>query len=70
MNVFGIALIVIGVALVCGGLILWLLRQSASRREPPEHDDGLGEMRVIIDALEEADRAAMTNIRPRLDQYR
>jgi hypothetical protein len=39
MNLLGIALIVIGVALVCGGLILW----PRSRTEGDDHGaDGVG----------------------------
>jgi hypothetical protein len=63
----GIGSIVIGVALVCGGLFMWL---RASRADPTGSDD-VGELRTIIDALEEedqAERGAMTNVRPRLDQ--
>jgi hypothetical protein len=62
----GIALIVIGVALVCGGLILW---HRATRTNPADADDG-GDLRALIDALEEADQDAMSNVRPRLDQIR
>jgi hypothetical protein len=66
MTVLGIALIVIGLALVCGGLIVW---HRASRTGPAEPDDA-GELRAIINALEEADQATMANVRPRLDQIR
>jgi hypothetical protein len=48
----GIALIVIGLALVGGGVIFW---RRASRTEPSEPDDA-GELRAMIDALEEEDK--------------
>jgi hypothetical protein len=67
----GIALIVIGVALVCAGLILWPRAPHADPAAPD--DDGLRGMRAIVEALEQEDRAerdAMTNVRPRLDQIR
>jgi len=47
----GIALIVIGVALVCGGLILW----PRTSQTDPAGADGPIEFRAIIDALEEED---------------
>jgi hypothetical protein len=62
----GIALTVIGVALVCAGLILW---HRATRTNPADPDDG-GDLRALLDALEAADQDAMTNVRPRLDQIR
>ena len=67
----GIALIVIGVALVCARLILWPRAPQADPAAPD--DDGLRGMRAIVEALEQEDRAetdAMTNVRPRLDQIR
>ena len=54
MTAIGIVLIVVGVALVCGGLIL---RPEASRPDPAGHDDGLSDMRAIINALEKEDQA-------------
>lgn len=71
MTAIGIALIVIGVALVCAGVVFWHL---ASRTEPADNlvgDDGAGDLRALIDALQEqdqADRGAMSNVRPRLDE--
>jgi len=58
MTAFGIALIVIGVALICGGLILRLLRPGVSRREPV----------VAFKEEDRAQRSAMANVRPRLDE--
>jgi hypothetical protein len=52
MAALGIALIVIGVALVCGGLTLW---PRASRTDPAELDSSV-ELRALIDALEEEDQ--------------
>jgi hypothetical protein len=52
MAALGIALIVTGLALVGGGVISW---HRASRTEPSEPDDA-GELRAMIDALEEEDR--------------
>jgi hypothetical protein len=68
MTSFGIALVVIGATLVCCGLIL---RPGAMRPDATGHDEGLKEMRVIISALEEKDRAesaAIANVHPRLDE--
>jgi hypothetical protein len=71
MTALGIALIVIGVALVCAGFVFWHL---ASRTEPADDrvgSDGPGDLRALIDALQEqdqADRGAMSNVRPRLDE--
>jgi hypothetical protein len=71
MTALGIALIVIGVALVCAGFVFWHL---ASRTEPADDrvgGDGPGDLRALIDALQEqdqADRGAMSNVRPRLDE--
>ena len=48
----GIALIVIGVALVFGGIISW---RRASQPDPSERDDD-GELRAFIDTLPEADQ--------------
>ena len=69
MDALGIALIVVGAALVCTGLIFW---HRAPRTEPADLDGG--ELRALIDALEEEDqktaRGPMANVRPRLDQIR
>jgi hypothetical protein len=71
MTALGTALIVIGVALVCAGFVFWHL---ASRTEPADDrvgGDGPGDLRALIDALQEqdqADRGAMSNVRPRLDE--
>jgi hypothetical protein len=71
MTALGTALIVIGVALVCAGFVFWHL---ASRTEPADDrvgSDGPGDLRALIDALQEqdqADRGAMSNVRPRLDE--
>jgi hypothetical protein len=56
LTAIGIVLIVIGVAHVSGGLILW---HRASRTDSTDPDDA-GELRAIINALEEADRAERT----------
>jgi len=61
----GIALIVIGAALVCGALI----SQRRAQTDPPEPDD-VGELRAFIDSLPETDQAARPKVRPRLDQIR
>jgi len=71
MTALGTALIVIGVALVCAGFVFWHL---ASRTEPADDrvgGGGPGDLRALIDALHEqdqADRGAMSNVRPRLDE--
>jgi hypothetical protein len=69
-NALGIGSLVIGVALVCGGLIMW---PRASETDPAAPDDGLRGMRAVVEALEEEDRAAergaIANVRPRLDSF-
>jgi len=70
MTALGVSLIVVGFALVCGGLIMW---PRASETDPAAPDDGLRGMRAVVEALEEEDRAAergaMANVRPRLDSF-
>jgi hypothetical protein len=71
MTALGVSLIVVGFALVCGGLIMW---PRASETDPAApDDDGLRGMRAIVEAIEEEDRAAergtMANVRPRLDSF-
>jgi hypothetical protein len=69
MTALGASLIVIGIALVCAGLILW---PRAPQADPVAPDDSLSGMRAIVEALEEEDRAerdAMANVRPRLDSF-
>jgi len=67
MDALGIALIVIGLALVCAGLVFW---RWASRTQPADLDgDGPGELRGLIDALDQAESSARS-VRPRLDQIR
>jgi hypothetical protein len=51
MAALGIALMITGVALVGGGVIFW---HRASRTEQSEPDDA-GELRALLDALEEQD---------------
>jgi hypothetical protein len=51
MAALGIALMITGVALVGGGVIFW---HRASRTEQLEPDDA-GELRALLDALEEQD---------------
>ena len=53
MTALGIGSIIIGVALVCAGLIFW--PRGPTRTDPVGHD-GPNEFRPIIDALEEEDR--------------
>ena len=71
MTALGIALIVIGITLICSGLIMW---PRVPQADPAAPDDGLRGMRSVVEALEEEDRAAergtMTNVRPRLDSFK
>jgi hypothetical protein len=59
-NALAIALIVIGVALVCVALI----SRRQPQTEPPEPDDDPGELRTFVDDETEA------NLRPRIDRLR
>jgi len=52
MTTLGISLIVIGVALVCAGLVI---RLRAPRNDPAPLD-GPDEFRTILDALDQEDR--------------
>jgi hypothetical protein len=61
MAALGIALMITGVALVGGGVILW---HRASRAEPSEPDNA-GELRAMIDALEEEDKRIDDGLHPR-----
>jgi len=67
MAALGITLIVLGLAFVCAGLVMW---PRAPQADPAAPDDGLRGMRAVVEALEEEDRAAergtMANVRPRL----
>ena len=61
MAALGIALIVTAFALVGGGVIFW---HRASRTEASEPDDA-GELRAVIDALEEQDKRMGDGPHPR-----
>ena len=58
----GIALLVIGVALVFGGVISW---RRASQPDPSERDDD-SELRAFIDSLPETDQESEGERPPRV----
>ena len=63
----GIALIVIGAALVCAALILRYREQT----EPPDHphDADAGDLREFVDSLQQTDEIT-ANVGPRIDHLR
>jgi hypothetical protein len=71
MTVLGISLIVVGIALVCAGLIFWVWPRPL--RAGPADPDSPHEFRAIIDALDEEDRrspdagSAEPSVKPSID---
>ena len=57
MTALGTALIVIGVALVCAGFVFWHLASPTEPADDRVGSDGPGDLRALIDALQEQDQA-------------
>ena len=63
---FAVALIIIGIALICVSLI----SRPQAQTEPPEPDDAdAGELRTFVDSLRRTNETE-ANLRPRIDRLR